>query len=330
MGFLNDLIDLSQAESNKLKVKYVHCNLQALVSKVAERFKKEIAEKGLSLHTSFDQFPEVITDSENIQRILTVVLSNAVKYTDKGSISFSIAFKEFDSSVVFAITDTGIGIDSDYLPHIFEPFQQESSGLSRLYQGAGLGLALAKRLVNLLNGTIEVNSRKGAGTIVFIKIPVTFVADASLKVRSKFTAREIGQNLVPRPKKAKVLIIEENTYTRFFLQSMLKKHFNVFVARDGNEALSIVDDTNNVASLFDIVIADIGMKEPWNLQNFVSEVYRRKPEYSKRVIAVQGEKEMEGALLEGLEGLFWIQKPIEKVKILDVLFESQKHKRSRL
>ncbi len=330
MGFLNDLIDLSQAESNKLKVKYVHCNLQALVSKVAERFKKEIDEKGLSLHTSFDQFPEVITDSENIQRILTVVLSNAVKYTDKGSISFSIAFKEFDSSVEFAITDTGIGIDSDYLPHIFEPFQQESTGLSRLYQGAGLGLALAKRLVNLMNGSIEVNSRKGAGTIVFIKIPVSFVAETHTKGRAKLTTRNIGRNLGPRPKKAKVLIIEENTYTRFFLQSMLKKHFNVFVARDGNEALSIVDDTNNVASLFDIVIADIGMKEPWNLQNFVSEVYKRKPEYSKRVIAVQGEKETEGALLEGPEGLFWIQKPIEKVKILDVLFESQKLKRSRL
>jgi len=330
MSFLNDLIDLSQAESNKLKVKYVHCNLQAIVGKVAERFKKEIDDKGLSLHTSFQKFPEVITDSENIQRILTVVLSNAVKYTDKGSVSFSITYKEFDSSVEFVVTDTGVGIDSDYLPHIFEPFQQESTGLSRLYQGAGLGLALAKRLVNLMNGTIEVNSRKGAGTIVFIRIPVSFVSETHTKGRAKLASRDFDRNLGPRPKKAKVLIIEENTYTRFFLQSMLKKHFNVFVARDGNEALSIVDDTNNVVSLFDIVIADIGMKEPWNLQNFVSEVYKRKPEYSKRVIAVQGEKETSGVLLEGLEGLFWIQKPVEKGKILDVLFENQKHKRSSL
>jgi CheY-like chemotaxis protein len=226
------------------------------------------------------------------------------------------------------MTDTGVGIDPEYLPYIFEPFQQESSGLSRLYQGAGLGLALAKRLISLMNGTIQVTSKKGAGTIVALKFPVTLAESIQESVSAKITPREAVRGTEPRAKKAKVLIVEPNTYTRFYLQSLLRKYVNVYVARDANEALSILDDSINFTSLFDLVIVDSTISEPWDTQAFINEVFARKKEYKKRPFVVQVEENitLKEEPLAAMGYFKVIQKPINKKVLLDVLSEFSRKK----
>lgn len=328
MNLLNDLIDISRAESNKLRVRYSHCSLQRKLNEVVDSFHDEIKLKGIKLITNIEKMPDVIADTENIYRIFSIVFSNAVKYTDRGSVSVALSYRQEEGSVEVIMTDTGVGIDPEYLPYIFEPFQQESSGLSRLYQGAGLGLALAKRLISLMNGTIQVTSKKGAGTIVALKFPVTLAESIQESVSAKITPREAVRGTEPRAKKAKVLIVEPNTYTRFYLQSLLRKYVNVYVARDANEALSILDDSINFTSLFDLVIVDSTISEPWDTQAFINEVFARKKEYKKRPFVVQVEENitLKEYPLAAMGYFKVIQKPINKKVLLDVLSEFSRKK----
>jgi two-component system, sensor histidine kinase len=328
MNLLNDLIDISRAESNKLRVRYSHCSLQRKLNDVIDSFHDEIKLKGIKLITNIEKVPDVIADTENIYRIFSIVFSNAVKYTEKGSVSVALSYRLEESSVEVIMTDTGVGIDPEYLPYIFEPFQQESSGLSRLYQGAGLGLALAKRLISLMNGTIQVTSKKGAGTIVSLKFPVTLAESIHESVSAKITPREVAKGTEPRAKKAKVLIVEPNTYTRFYLQSLLRKYVNVYVARDANEALSILDDSINFTSLFDLVIVDSTISEPWDTQAFINEVFARKKEYKKRPFIVQVEENitLKEDPLAAMGYFKVIRKPINKKVLLEVLSEFSRKK----
>jgi signal transduction histidine kinase/Tfp pilus assembly protein PilF len=330
MNLLNDLIDISRTESNKLRVRFSHCNLQRMLFDVIDSFNDEIQMKGINLITNIEKIPDVNADAENINRIFSIVFSNAVKYTDKGSVSIAMSYRQEESSVEVVMTDTGIGIDPEYLPYIFEPFQQESTGLSRLYQGAGLGLALAKRLVTLMNGTIQVTSKKGAGTIVTLKFPVTLAENIQESVAAKITPRQVVRGSEPRAKKAKVLIVEPNTYTRFYLQSLLRKYVNVYVARDANEALSILDDSINYTSLFDLIIIDSAISEPWDAQAFLNEVYNRKKEYKKRPFVVQADESIELDEDHFVQmGYFMvIRKPINKKVLLNVLSNFSRQKKS--
>lgn len=102
--------------------------------------------------------------------ILNNLLSNAIKYTDEGQIVLTIACK--DSSLILEIQDTGIGMSQDYFKKIFQPFEQESTGNSRLYDGTGLGLSITKNLIDMLGGKIAIQSEKNLGTVVKLQIPV--------------------------------------------------------------------------------------------------------------------------------------------------------------
>jgi response regulator RpfG family c-di-GMP phosphodiesterase len=181
-----------------------------------------------------------------------------------------------------------------------------------------------------MNGTIQVTSKKGAGTIVTLKFPVTLAENIQESVAAKITPRQVVRGSEPRAKKAKVLIVEPNTYTRFYLQSLLRKYVNVYVARDANEALSILDDSINYTSLFDLIIIDSAISEPWDAQAFLNEVYNRKKEYKKRPFVVQADESIELDEDHFVQmGYFMvIRKPINKKVLLNVLSNFSRQKKS--
>jgi signal transduction histidine kinase len=112
----------------------------------------------------------VESDRRRVEQIFLNLINNAIKFTEHGSVS--VAARIAGDFILTTITDTGIGIHEDNLEHIFEPFRQVDSGLSRLHEGTGLGLSICKALLTKLNGTINIQSALGAGTTVIVKIPI--------------------------------------------------------------------------------------------------------------------------------------------------------------
>jgi signal transduction histidine kinase len=117
--------------------------------------------------------PEVpahaVIDERYLDQVLRNLLENAVKFTEDGYVSAAV--QVYDEYIEVTVTDTGIGIDEEFLPQIFDDFKQESRGMSRTYEGSGLGLAISQRLVDLMDGTISVESTKGEGSTFIVRLP---------------------------------------------------------------------------------------------------------------------------------------------------------------
>jgi anti-sigma regulatory factor (Ser/Thr protein kinase) len=125
-------------------------------------------ENGVALYLDADDAPVMVTDRILCYRILTNLVHNALKFTDEGHVRVTVT--ESVPGVQFSVKDTGIGIEESFLPHLFEPFKQESNGRTRTHDGTGLGLAITKRMVDLLSGHITVTSSKSEGTTITVDL----------------------------------------------------------------------------------------------------------------------------------------------------------------
>ncbi len=160
---LDALLDLAKFRAGMVELDYSTVDLVDEVDSVLQIFKPRAREKGLALDLAADE-PSIQADLDTfcLERIMTNLIGNAIKFTEEGGVTVSV--RQMEDEVEIRVADTGIGIEEDFLPNIFEAFRQESSGLSRSHQGVGLGLAITKRMVDLMAGEIEVQSRKGEGT----------------------------------------------------------------------------------------------------------------------------------------------------------------------
>ncbi|MFN3781919.1 MAG: sensor histidine kinase, partial [Candidatus Kapaibacteriota bacterium] len=188
LNLLNNILDISRAEANDITPHFEVCSPNKLVKKLGDLFVFRINEKKLELEYLLGEVPNIKCDKDLLFKVLVEVLDNAVKYTSKGKITISTVHIPASGEVKISVSDTGIGIEESYLTNIFETFRQEKMGLDRPYQGAGLGLPLAKRLIKLMGGTLEIASKKGFGTTVSIILPIseetskTDVVDQKLNV----------------------------------------------------------------------------------------------------------------------------------------------------
>lgn len=167
---LDSVLDLAQLEAGTLEPEFARHNVADLANGVAEALRPIAEEKDIELSIRADgQAFHVETDHAIISRVLNNLIDNAVKFTEKGDVVVLIRSETDD--VVVEIRDTGIGIHEDFLPRIFDAFSQESTGLARTHQGSGLGLTVSAQLVHLVGGSLSVNSVKGAGSTILIRLP---------------------------------------------------------------------------------------------------------------------------------------------------------------
>jgi len=322
MYLLNNLIDISRTESKSFRMRLASCSINDLIDITLQSLDVNTISNEIKIGKNLSAIPDIIADKDNLIRVFSIVIGNALKYTNQGSVNISTAFNEDKSCIDINVTDSGIGIDPDYLPFIFEPFRQESTGLTRSFQGAGLGLPLAKRIVQLMGGEIEITSRKNIGTMVLITFPLKVDKKIS-KLLPAVDSKITTQKDQPKAKKAKVLIIEENSYTRFYLQTLLRRYVQVVVARDGSEALSLMADSLTYRSTFDLIIVDLNLPEPWDPANLIKEIQFRKPNYVKRPFVLQVEKDIYNKVDKNLYQSFGYQqiiaKPIDKDILLGLL-----------
>lgn len=176
LGIINDIVDISKIESGHVEIIRSSVNIRQMLDELEAFFKPEAEKKGLLLSASnstpgYDIITEIYTDKEKIYAILTNLIKNAIKYSDKGKIEVRNYF--YNSDVHFIVKDEGVGIDKDYLHLVFERFAQESVTGYRKHEGAGLGLAISKAYVEMLGGKIWVESEKNIGSTFSFTIPVT-------------------------------------------------------------------------------------------------------------------------------------------------------------
>lgn len=171
------VLDMAQIESGTLNVKVQEVAIPGLVQDVIDRHSQAIEDKSLGVEVNVPEECTVMTDRTLLYRILNNLVQNAVKFTDEGTLRVEVKAVEF--GVRIHVRDTGVGIDAAFRSDLFEPFKQESEGVARKYEGAGLGLALTKRMVDLLGGDIEVESAKGEGSLFTVELPCFNEVEAS-------------------------------------------------------------------------------------------------------------------------------------------------------
>ncbi|MFB3764299.1 MAG: response regulator [Methanotrichaceae archaeon] len=248
LAIINDILDFSKIESDKVVLEKRSFNLRSNVEEALDLVSVKAAEKGLNLAYMIDRgVPEtIIGDYGRLRQVLGNLLSNAVKFTDKGEIKLSVSLSEDGGKTVhFAVEDTGIGISEDHMSLLFQPFSQMEPSTSRLYGGTGLGLAVSKKLVDLMGGRIWAESRPGEGSTFHFTIPLEEV-----HVEAKSHLTEPQPQLIGRS----ILIVDDNKSNRRILGGYAYSwgmHPTVIASPD--DALQRIERGDE----FDIAILDI-------------------------------------------------------------------------
>ncbi|MBR3235288.1 MAG: response regulator [Atopobiaceae bacterium] len=186
LSLINDILDMSRIESGRMQIKAEEFSLSAMVDQVNTIINGQCEDKGLVYESRMvdvtgDYF---VGDDLRLRQIIINILGNAVKFTDRpGTVTFVVEQSESTSDhchLCFTMSDTGIGMDEAFLPHLFEPFAQEDATTTNRYGGSGLGMALTKNMVDLMGGTICVKSKKGCGTTFVVDIPLERAEHAKL------------------------------------------------------------------------------------------------------------------------------------------------------
>ena len=249
MNIINDILDLSKIEFGKIQLKIATFSTEKLLNVINNMFINNTHMKGLYFKVNKScRVPEFInSDKQKIFQILTNIINNAVKFTDQGGVTLNVDYQ--DNQMIFEIIDTGIGISQEDYDKIFENFEQIENHLQLKAQGTGLGLAITKNFIEMLKGTINVESQLGKGSKFFIQIPVTVFSLNNLKQVKR--ENELSKQL----KVMKVLIAEDNVINQKLMLHIFKKlNVDCTIVNNGQEVLDFLD-TNRV----DLIILDIQM-----------------------------------------------------------------------
>lgn len=194
LHIINDILDLSKIEAGELELEIRSVDISHLIGQVAQTFVSMSNKKKLvfwvDIHPELNQ-PRM-TDSVRLKQILMNLLSNAFKFTHKGQVF--VVIEPHGEDVLLTVSDSGIGIEPEVLDSLFDPFTQADSSITRKYGGTGLGLSIVKKLVEKMNGAIEVISEVGIGTSVVCRIPMTIVPESDGIIEVKKSIKLIAPN----------------------------------------------------------------------------------------------------------------------------------------
>jgi signal transduction histidine kinase/CheY-like chemotaxis protein len=249
MVIVNDILDMSKLESGKFSADFIPFDIRSIVDPLYTSYLLRTDEKGISFSIDYpkDMPKWVFGDPTRLGQILNNLISNAIKFTDKGKVSLKITFEKKGklNEFCFNVTDTGIGIDQEKLKTIFEFFSQEDNTITRRFGGTGLGLAISKSIAELLGGEIKVESEKNIGSTFKFCLSMPEAAEQEKNVtvaQSDLTEKN-------------VLIVEDNELNRFLAVTILKKwNANIHIAENGKEAVAAVKN-----KVIDVILMDIQM-----------------------------------------------------------------------
>jgi len=270
LGLINDILDLSRIEAERLTLERKDCPLRQVLEDVVSVVQLRAEQKGLSLAVDAGPgLPETIhTDPARLRQILVNLVSNAVKFTDRGGVRIAVRCPReagADARIRFAVSDTGLGIPADKISELFQPFAQVHGPTSRVYGGTGLGLTISKRLAKSLGGDVEVSSELGKGSIFTLTIDAGLLG--GLPVPEGVRGAAAGEEEpLPEPQDlalhGRVLLAEDVPDVQLVIAQMLRKaNLRIDVAEDGRTACEMAEKSKAEGKPYDLILMDIRMPE---------------------------------------------------------------------
>lgn len=256
LGIINDILDFSKIEAGKMTMEKIDFSLDDILANLSSLFMFQIEEKGLELLFDIDvKVPMALKgDALRLNQVLINLLSNAVKFTQKGEIIISIKLlskDEQNAQIRFDVKDTGIGISKEHKEKLFTSFSQADSSTTRKYGGSGLGLAICKQIVELMGGTVGLESRPDEGSDFYFTI--------------KFELQDIQKNFLEASNNfsnLKILVVDDNASSREILENIIKSlKFEVKALCCGKEAIKELEKANKENSPYTLVLMDWMMPE---------------------------------------------------------------------
>jgi len=322
LKLIEDIIEVSKIEAKKVSTKLNKCYINILLDELKISFETHKARLGkteielIVEKANLDKYYNVITDQYRLNQILTNLLGNAIKFTDKGFIKFGYKFITEDNSnfLEFFVEDTGFGINKDKIKYVFDRFSKVPADKTKLYGGTGLGLSISKSLTELLGGHISLESKENYGTTFKFTIPKVEdkIKNASdeLKIITQEKIRSKNFNW----KDKTVLVAEDEEMNYLFIQEVLRdSNVNIIWSHNGKEATQKFKENKNI----DIVLMDIKMPymDGYEATKIIKQINPNTPIIALTAYAM--EKERNKGYEAGCNE--YIQKPIKQEILLQLL-----------
>nr|WP_320024473.1 response regulator [uncultured Acetobacterium sp.] len=268
LALINDILDISRIEAGREEIDITTFNVNQLINDVVEMLAPQASEKNIScINAARDTAVYINSDSDKCRHILENLAGNAVKFTETGTVELSIGQNE--ENIEIRVKDTGIGIDENYLPFIFDEFRQGDGSTSRKFGGTGLGLAIAKKYANLLGGTVRVKSVVNQGSEFILSLPIHYSVENRIEEdhrpepeRFKRVVKEELRSLPDKPNSdpstKTLLMVEDSEPAVIQIRDLLAESgYTIRVARDAKEAFGIIEEVIPDAMVLDLMMPGI-------------------------------------------------------------------------
>lgn len=320
LKIINDILDFSKMEAGKTIIESYNFDIKELVESLIKAHAVNAGKKGLELNYSFSSgVPQYLEgDSNRLGQVINNLLNNAIKFTDEGEVNLSVKKVNTDNDSVelkFAVSDNGIGIAHDRLKRLFKSFSQVDSSITRKYGGTGLGLVICKQIVEIMGGSIWVESEEGRGSTFYFTVRLKNGSKQELKDRYELPEYDNGP--------LNILLAEDDKVNQLVLERMLiEKGHTIDIASNGLEALLMHQQKQ-----YDVILMDIQMPEMDGLE--ATKIIREKegknrhtPIIAQTAYALQGDRER--FMSKGMDG--YIKKPVEMEELFYTINEVLKQK----
>lgn len=315
LNLINDILDFSKIESGKLNVEHIEFNLYELVERAVDLVAPQAYQNGLEVIIEYDPkvHTHLVTDPTRLQQILTNLLSNAVKFTEKGSVTIKIYHEEGSSFLNIEVRDTGVGIPKHKIENIFESFVQADESVTRKYGGTGLGLSISKKLVEILNGRISVESAEEKGSTFKVEIPyIKPTVGESLEI-------ELSKRVLNKT----VWIMGKDPYAKLWKQwlSFTGCEVKVFLSAQDVQAYLKSNPKNFDLLISDTIGPEIISKKDW------LDIKELNAGGDVVLTVVPGDFEQVPRELRMTASVHFVFKPVRPLNLIETLQEIVTHKR---
>ena len=324
LSIINNVLDMAKIESGKMEINENYGRLGAIRQSLFEIFEDEAKKKNLALHYTINvEHEHILTDTTKVKEIFVNILGNAIKYTPPGG-SVIMSVEELPCNepgyiiVRNRVSDTGIGMSEDFLTEIFEAFTREQNTTKSKIAGTGLGMSIVKKYVDLLGGTIEVESELGKGSTFTVTLKHK-IADESYYVKKHLEESGISREIL---KDRSILLAEDNDLNAEIAAVILERAgLKVERVEDGLQCISRI--TEMPAGTYDIILMDIQMPKMDGYK--ATQTIRNLSDQEKACIPIIAmtanafEEDKRAAIAAGMNG--HIAKPIQVDKLLSILAE---------
>ncbi|AFY82784.1 ATP-binding protein [Oscillatoria acuminata] len=318
VNLIDDILDVSRIIRGKIRLKLRPVNLIPIVEAALDTMLPTAESKGIEIDFNFDPAVALVSgDSDRLQQVAWNLFSNAVKFTPNGG-SISVAIAQTDSYITLKVQDTGIGINPDFLPHIFEGFRQADSSTTRAYGGLGLGLTIVRHLVELHGGKVQALSEgEGQGATLMVQLPILPKPPQEQAVQTSYSREEGLSSQLWALDGLQVLVVDDDPDTGDLMEAMLTDYgVRVQVVTSVSEAIALMDQCK-----FDVLVSDIGMpgEDGYHL---IHQIRQHEADSNNHIPAIaltafSSEEDRAQSLLAGFQK--HLSKPVEPAQLARVL-----------